>query len=87
MIGKPFTLIGAFKPYLLLLIISILSYGAFVTKLGFFWDDWGGIYTWYAYGAKGFWAYVSDRPLDNYYYICILNLSKSRHCHTQTYAY
>jgi len=56
----------------LLLIISILSYGFFINKLGYFWDDWGLIYTQYFYGSKGFWNYITDRPFSNYYYAFII---------------
>lgn len=67
-IAKPLGFKDVLIPGLLFLIISILSYGFFVAKMGYFWDDWGTVYTQYFYGGKGFWQYVTERPFDNYYY-------------------
>lgn len=55
--------------YLLLLFVTVLSYGLAINKLGFRWDDWGIFYARYFYGASGLKEYIaSDRPFNGFTY-------------------
>lgn len=48
----------------LLLFITVLAYGIFINKIGYFWDDWGFSWMSYNYGNPGLEKYFSfQRPV------------------------
>ena len=53
-----------------LLALLIVSFGLFIPRLGFYWDDWPVILTGRLFGASGFWQfYQYDRPFSAWTYI------------------
>ena len=60
---------------LVLLIITILSYGIFSHSISFFMDDWYAIWFGHTFGASQYPAFfASDRPLEGYYYLLVSTL-------------
>src|SRR4030095_1121357 len=54
---------------LLLLLVTIASFGLLIPRLGFYWDDWPVIYMKQTLGIRGFWDfYQYDRPLSAWTY-------------------
>jgi hypothetical protein len=54
---------------LLLLFVTIMSYGMLINKLGYIWDDWGVLFARYFYGDHGLAYYASlDRPFTKLVY-------------------
>ena len=46
-----------------LLGVMIIAYALFITRLGFYWDDWTQLLVSRLYGSEGYWAYFAlDRP-------------------------
>lgn len=53
-----------------LLFLTILAFGLFIPRLGFYWDDWAKILVSRLYGLKGYFAYYAeDRPLSAWTHI------------------
>ncbi len=53
-----------------LLVLLVVSFGLFIPRLGFYWDDWPVILTGRLFGASGFWQfYQYDRPFSAWTYI------------------
>ena len=53
-----------------LLVLCSISYGMFISKLGFYWDDWSIAYYIHFYGPSSFKeAFANDRPLLAYIYM------------------
>jgi len=60
---------------LFLLLITLLSYGFFSLRLGYFLDDWYIILFKQRFGAEGFWLYFSeDRPLESIPYVILFSI-------------
>jgi hypothetical protein len=52
---------------LLLLLLSVLSYALLIPWLGFYWDDWAGIWVSHSLGAAGLREYASlSRPFEGW---------------------
>jgi len=61
--------IDTFTPWILLL-LCLLAYGLFSTRIGYFMDDWYLIWFKHTFGAVDYIQYFkSDRPLMGYYFI------------------
>jgi len=57
---------------LILLFVTVVSFGLLTPFLGFFWDDWPVIYLTHTQGISGFWAfYQYDRPFSAWTYILL----------------
>lgn len=60
---------------LFLLLLTILTYGFFSLRLGFYLDDWYIILFKQKFGAEGFWLYFSeDRPLESLPYVIFFSI-------------
>ena len=59
---KKFEQKGWHFPIFLLGLMAI-AYALYITRLGFYWDDWTQLLVFRLYGSQGYWAYfASDRP-------------------------
>lgn len=57
---------------LILLFVTLVSFGLLTPLLGFFWDDWPVIYLTHTQGSSGFWEfYQYDRPFSAWTYILL----------------
>lgn len=64
-----------FRFPLFLLLLTLLTYGIFSLRLGFYLDDWYIILFKQKFGAEGFWLYFSeDRPLESLSYVIFFSI-------------
>jgi hypothetical protein len=62
-------LVGSILPVFSLLAISVLVYGVFIGKLGFYWDDWPLIWVYHSLGLDGVTLYFKgNRPFAGWIY-------------------
>jgi hypothetical protein len=61
--------ITSILPVVSLFAISLLVYGIFISKLGFYWDDWTVVWAYHALGKEGLAIYFKgNRPLSGLIY-------------------
>ena len=74
--GNSFTkTLEKFRFPLFLLLLTLLTYGIFSLRLGFYLDDWYIILFKQKFGAEGFWLYFSeDRPLESLPYVIFFSI-------------
>ena len=64
-----------FRFPLFLLLLTLVTYGIFSLRLGFYLDDWYIILFKQKFGATGFWLYFSeDRPLESLPYVIFFSV-------------
>lgn len=76
---KTFVLRIIQKPWffpLALLFIGVLAYGLIIPSLGFYWDDWEGIYLHQLHNPAISFQYYSERPLSAIPYLMLFSLVK-----------
>ncbi len=64
-----------FFPFALLL-IGVVAYGFIIPSLGFYWDDWEGVYLYYLHNPAGSFAYFPARPLSAIADLLVFSLVK-----------
>jgi hypothetical protein len=67
------------KPWffpLALLLIGMIAYGLILPGLGFYWDDWEGVYLYQLHDPAVSFQYYSERPLSAIAYLFLFPLAK-----------
>ena len=63
----------------LLLALTLVSFGLFLPKMGLYWDDWSKTLVNRLYGFSGYWDYYAyDRPLSGWTHIVFLSIFGDR---------
>ena len=58
-----------------LALLALITFGIWLPKLGFYWDDWAKILVNRLWGPQGYWAYYAeDRPLSAWTHILLTPL-------------
>ena len=76
---KAFVLKIVQKPWLFplaLLFIGVLAYGLIIPSLGFYWDDWEGVYLYQLHNPAISFQYYSERPLSAIAYLLLFPVAK-----------
>ncbi len=61
---------------LALLLIGIIAYGLIIPALGFYWDDWEGVYLYSMHDPSISFQYYASRPLSAIPYLILFPVAK-----------
>ena len=79
--------LGVWMMLAILLLLCLLSYGVLVPRLGFYWDDWPGIWVSHSLGSSGLREYAAtDRPFTGWLHTLTTSLLGERPFHWQVVA-
>jgi hypothetical protein len=60
---------------LALLVLCVVSFGLFTSRLGYYWDDWAKTIVHHLDGMQGYWDYYAyDRPISGWTHILLFSL-------------
>jgi hypothetical protein len=75
------------KPWfypLALLFIGLIAYGLMLPRLGFYWDDWEGVYLYHLHLPSIGFSYYAERPVSAIVYLILFPLIKMTPLVTQS---
>ncbi|MBA4380305.1 MAG: hypothetical protein C0393_06475, partial [Anaerolinea sp.] len=59
-----------------LLLVGLIAYGLMIPRLGFYWDDWEGVYLYHLHNPAISFLYYAERPLSALAYLILFPFAK-----------